>query len=238
MEPTSHIAMAMMSAAKATGWAWKLPPEMAASSSGNRIGLSVTAPASILSVRAALASRSSARAHHLRLAAEAVGVLHPAAGTWLVRISLPSSRPAMARRRRSGRAGREARRCGDRTAWPSPSAHRPTSRPPRWRRRTRARRGTARRAPAPSSLRAVDQREPFLRPELKGLEAEPLQAPRPREGRLPADVDLAIAHQRRNQVRERGKVAAIAPTLPCDGMTGMASRSRAPAARRSPRSNA
>ena len=43
IEPTSQSAMEMMSAAKATGWAWKLPPEMAMSSSGNRIGLSVTA---------------------------------------------------------------------------------------------------------------------------------------------------------------------------------------------------
>ena len=60
IEPTSHSAMAIMSAAKATGWAWKLPPEMAMSSSGNRIGLSVTAPASIVSVRAAFVSRSSA----------------------------------------------------------------------------------------------------------------------------------------------------------------------------------
>ena len=60
IEPTSHSAMAIMSAAKATGWAWKLPPEMAMSSSGKRIGLSVTAPASIVSVRAALSSRSSA----------------------------------------------------------------------------------------------------------------------------------------------------------------------------------
>ena len=31
IEPTSHSAMAMMSAAKATGWAWKLPPEMTSS---------------------------------------------------------------------------------------------------------------------------------------------------------------------------------------------------------------
>ena len=49
-----------MSAAKATGWAWKLPPEIAESSSGKTIGLSVTAPASMVSVRAALVSRSSA----------------------------------------------------------------------------------------------------------------------------------------------------------------------------------
>jgi hypothetical protein len=49
--------MAMMSAAKATGWAWKLPPEMRILVGeedrivGHRIGLD-------LSVRAALVSRS------------------------------------------------------------------------------------------------------------------------------------------------------------------------------------
>ena len=53
IEPTSQSAMEIMSAAKATGCAWKLPPEMATSSSGKRIGLSVTAPASMVSVRAA-----------------------------------------------------------------------------------------------------------------------------------------------------------------------------------------
>ena len=52
IEPTSQRAKEIMSAAKATGWAWKLPPEMATSESGNRMGLSVTAPASMVSVRA------------------------------------------------------------------------------------------------------------------------------------------------------------------------------------------
>jgi hypothetical protein len=60
IEPTSQSAIAIVSAAKPTGCAWKLPPEIALSSSGKTIGLSVTAPASITSVRAALARRSSA----------------------------------------------------------------------------------------------------------------------------------------------------------------------------------
>ena len=69
----------MVSAAKATGWAWKLPPEIAVSSSGKTIGLSVTAPASMVRVRAAFWQQVERGAHHLRLAAEAVRVLDPAA---------------------------------------------------------------------------------------------------------------------------------------------------------------
>ena len=52
-EPISHSARAMMSAAKATGSAWKLPPESTASSSAKTKGLSETLFASISSVRAA-----------------------------------------------------------------------------------------------------------------------------------------------------------------------------------------
>jgi len=49
--------MVIVSAAKATGCAWKLPPEIAVSSSAKTIGLSVTAPASMVSVRAAFYSQ-------------------------------------------------------------------------------------------------------------------------------------------------------------------------------------
>ena len=59
-DPTSHNAIAITSAAKATGCAWKLPPEIALSSSGKTTGLSVTAAASMVSVRAVFSSRSSA----------------------------------------------------------------------------------------------------------------------------------------------------------------------------------
>ena len=57
-EPISATAMAIMSAAKATGSAWKFPPDSTAPSSANTSGLSDTALASMVSVRAALASRS------------------------------------------------------------------------------------------------------------------------------------------------------------------------------------
>ena len=46
-DPISAMASARMSAAKATGSAWKLPPESTSPESGNTSGLSVTAFASV-----------------------------------------------------------------------------------------------------------------------------------------------------------------------------------------------
>ncbi len=52
-EPISAMASARLSAAKATGSAWKLPPEMISSSSANTSGLSETELASHTSTSAA-----------------------------------------------------------------------------------------------------------------------------------------------------------------------------------------
>ncbi len=65
-----------MSAAKATGSAWKLPPDSASSVSAKISGLSVTPLASSASVARRLTQEIEASAHHLRLAAQAIGVLH------------------------------------------------------------------------------------------------------------------------------------------------------------------
>ncbi len=59
-EPISQTASAIMSAANATGSAWKFPPDSAVSSSAKISGLSVTPLASVSSVSAALRSTSSA----------------------------------------------------------------------------------------------------------------------------------------------------------------------------------
>ncbi len=58
--PISVAASASMSAAKATGSAWKLPPEMTSPVSSTTSGLSVTAFASSRSMRAAARITSSA----------------------------------------------------------------------------------------------------------------------------------------------------------------------------------
>ncbi|MNV36001.1 hypothetical protein D3C71_1274640 [compost metagenome] len=60
IEPISHTAMASMSAAKATGSAWKLPPLSASLVSVNTSGLSDTPLASIASVVAAWRITSNA----------------------------------------------------------------------------------------------------------------------------------------------------------------------------------
>ena len=75
-EPISQIASAIMSAAKATGSAWKLPPESASPSSAKISGLSETPLASVAEHVGGVAQHVEHGAHHLRLAAQAVGVLH------------------------------------------------------------------------------------------------------------------------------------------------------------------
>ena len=63
-------------AGKATGSAWKLPPEIICCVSPNTSGLSVTALASRSNDQRRVAQLVEAGAHHLRLAAQAVRVLH------------------------------------------------------------------------------------------------------------------------------------------------------------------
>ena len=65
-----------MSAAKATGSAWKLPPDSASSVSAKMSGLSETPLASMSERRGGLAQEIEASAHHLGLAAQAIGILH------------------------------------------------------------------------------------------------------------------------------------------------------------------
>ncbi|MNL45384.1 hypothetical protein D3C87_1680260 [compost metagenome] len=60
IEPISQTARAIMSAAKATGSAWKFPPDRASSVSGKTSGLSETPLASVDSVTAAWRRMSSA----------------------------------------------------------------------------------------------------------------------------------------------------------------------------------
>ena len=74
--PISAIASASVSAANATGSAWKFPPENTSPCSTNSSGLSVTALASIPQRGAQLPHQVEAGAHDLRLAAERIGILH------------------------------------------------------------------------------------------------------------------------------------------------------------------
>jgi len=73
---SSQIASAIMSAANATCCAWKLPPDRATPSPAIISGLSETPLASIASMLRSVAGERPGRAHHLRLATQAVGILH------------------------------------------------------------------------------------------------------------------------------------------------------------------
>ena len=75
-EPISQIASASMSAANATGSAWKLPPDNASRVSAKISGLSETPFASVCKRRGRLAHHVERGTHHLRLAAQAIRVLH------------------------------------------------------------------------------------------------------------------------------------------------------------------
>jgi hypothetical protein len=92
MAPTSAMAQAIASAASATGSAWKLPPRDHRAVFGehqrvvgHRIGLAQQH-------QRGMAQLVQAGAHHLRLAAQAVRVLHAVvAFSWLARMALPAS---------------------------------------------------------------------------------------------------------------------------------------------------
>ena len=80
-------------------------------------------------------------------------------------------------------------------------------------------------------LGAVDQRQPFLGAELERLACRAARAPRAAGRIVAGEVDPAVAHQRRDQMRERGEVARGADAA-LAGISGMASASSRPAARR------
>ena len=123
IEPISAMAIAIMSAAKATGSAWKLPPESTAPSSAkdqrivaHRIGLDDQR------LRAQLREKVEAGAHHLRLAAEGIGILHPVIAGQMRGADLAAGEQAavMRRPRASGRDAAAMRECADRRACRSP----------------------------------------------------------------------------------------------------------------------
>ena len=175
-EPISQSASAIMSAAKATGSAWKLPPDSASSVSAKISGLSVTPLASIAERRGGLAQQVEHGAHHLRLAAQAIGVLHAlvadadARRGWRCR---PSARAAP-RRSRSGRDGRASAWMRGSNGVSEPRAASVDSAPV-----TSAaleqRLGLeqAGQRVGGGELRAVEQRQPFLRRRARAARARP-----------------------------------------------------------------
>jgi hypothetical protein len=116
-----------------------------------------------------MAQLVEAGAHHLRLAAQAVGVLHAvvAFGVCEARIALPASSRGSSAPRRSAPAGRAARGCAGRTGRRCRARRPPSARRRRAPLRAPARTRAARAGQRGRGLRAVDQRQAFL-----GLEHE------------------------------------------------------------------
>jgi hypothetical protein len=160
-----------------------------------------------------------AGAHHLRLAAQAVRVLHAVvavgvAGGW----RCPASRRGSTRPRRSGPAGRarvDARVEGAVAA--ARGVHRQRAdHQRRFQHRLEAEQRVQRQRGA--GLRAVDQRQAFLGRQLQRRDA--LGAQRVgRRAALAVHHELALAHQRQRHVRQRRQVA-LAPTEPWLGTQG------------------
>ncbi len=150
--PISAIASARLSAANATGSAWKLPPE--------RISPRLREHERIVGHRVRLDQQHAgrmphlvdARAHHLRLAAQAVRVLH-AVAVDVRRADVALREQVAVERRGVALAAMTAHRpgCADRTACRCRGTRRPSSRRRRTRRPARAPPRTVRRAPAPST---------------------------------------------------------------------------------------
>ena len=219
---------AIMSAAKATGSAWKLPPDSASSVSAKISGLSETPLASVLERRRGLAQQVERRAHHLRLAAQAIRVLH----ALVVDAMRSADRRARHQRAQRGRgldlAAVAAQRVDARVE-----------------RRVRAlgrfgrqRAGDQRRAEQRLGLEqpgeriggrelgAVEQRQAFLGAERRAATSPARASASSAGSRSPRDVDLADADHRRRHVRERGEVAATRRPSPAHGTPGSA-RARA-----------
>ena len=199
-----------MSAAKATGSAWKLPPDSASSVSAKISGLSETPLASVASVAAAWRSRSSSRAHHLRLAAQAIGVLH-ARVVVQMRGADRAARHQRAQRRRRPRSGRD----GGASAWmrgsngvSEPRAASVDSAPVTSAgTEQRFRLEQAGQRVGGGELRAVEQRQPLLRPQRQRRQAGRGERFRRRHATRRPKRDLADADHRRRHVGERREIA-------------------------------
>jgi hypothetical protein len=208
MAPISASASAIWSAAKATGSAWKLPPETISPALrldqrivGDGVGLDLQRPPGLV-------EQVEAGAGHLRVAADAVGVLHPVVALAVAFADLRAvQQPAhgggdgdlarltaqavdLGAQRRGGahdRVGRQ--RGGERAALgDAPRLEQPGQRP------------------GGRELRAVDQRQPFLGPERH--RRQPRRRQRVAAGQAaPADLRLALADHRRRHMRQRRQIA-------------------------------
>ena len=217
--PISAIASARLSAANATGSAWKLPPERISPVVGEHERIVRDRVRFGQRARGRVAHLVEARAHHLRLAAQAVRILHARA----VHVRRADRAAVRAARGRSRAASIWPR--WPRTAWMRASngvslpRHASTVSAPATNAAASARsRGEqAGERERRRHLRAVEQREPFLR-----RERRPAQG-RARASASRAGIDAAVdaaPRLRRSAPPTRcasGARSPDAPTDPCAG---------------------
>ena len=221
--------MAIMSAAKATGWAWKLPPEIARPRPERRSGCrSPRRPR--WSACARLLEQVERGAHHLRLAAEAVGVLDLAAASHGCEDLAAVEQPGSRRRRGSVRAGRAARETRGSNGFAAALERIDRQRSAAIAAaNTRSPENNASSASAVYICVPLISARPSLGPSWSGSMPS-RRAPRggmtsPATSMRPWPISAAV-------ICASGARSPQAPTLPCAGMTGIASRSSRPAAPR------
>ena len=197
-----------MSAAKATGSAWKFPPDRASPVSAKISGLSVTPLASVAERRRGVPQQVEHGAHDLGLAAQAVRVLHPLVADQMRHADGRAFHQATQRTRRLDLAGVTAQLVDARIERRIGAA----------RRVGRERAGDQRRAEqrlrleqsgeriGRRELRAVQQGEPFLGAEHQRRQTRFGQRPFGRHRRA-VDVEGADADHRRRHVGERRQIA-------------------------------
>ena len=220
-EPISHSASAIMSAAKATGSAWKLPPEITSPVVGEDERVVGDAVRLRLERRGGLAQEVEAGAHHLRLAAQAIRVLDAVVVGEMRGADGAAAHQVAKRRRDLDLAAVAAQRLDARVERPVRAA----------RRVGRERAGDERRLEHAlgleqagerergRDLRAVEEREALLRTELDRREAGARRAPR---------APAAARRRRRHSPSPMSAAARCAsgarspdaPTEPCAGTTG------------------
>jgi hypothetical protein len=173
--------------------------------------LSVTALASIAKRRRAVAEEVAHRAHHLRLAAQRIGVLHLRIAEAVAVADLAAGDQRQQGGGDLDLAGLAAQRLDARVERRVRALQRVDRERARNQRGIEHARdvGECRQRDRGRDLRAVDQREPFLGAERERRLSNPREGFGSRQGHA-IEPDLADAHQRGREMRERRKIAGSA----------------------------
>ena len=226
MLASSDTAIASASSANASGWPWKFPAETSMPSSTSTSGLSVAAFSSVVDRVLDVVEQVARRAVHLRRATKRVRVLHLVAPAVRLddRRALEQAQHVARRRALTAQRSQRVHLRDERVARALQRLERERARavgglrePPRAHERERALRG--------HELRAVDQRQPFLRDQPHRLEPGALERVGAVE-QLAVEPCPSLADERQREVRERREVAATRRPSRARARTGRTPRFR------------